>query len=117
MKLFVLSLEEDVLDWFIEKLANSYDPLHAFIIAFMEKSWTESIMWRIPRNLIMKLFMNMMTLEIMLFYLTVLLLWKRKWKVERIGFGVCTLMVPIQSLVRVLELSYLPSWSYIQGCL
>jgi len=37
MRLFVLSLEEDALDWFTEQPANSYDSLQAIVNAFMGK--------------------------------------------------------------------------------
>jgi len=37
MRVFVLSLEEDALDWFTEQPANSYDSLQAIVNAFMGK--------------------------------------------------------------------------------
>ena len=37
MRLFVLSLEEDALDWFTEQPANSYDSLQAILTAFLNK--------------------------------------------------------------------------------
>jgi len=37
MRLFVLSLEEDALDWLTEQPANSYNSLQAILTAFLDK--------------------------------------------------------------------------------